>query len=314
MKMLVSNTINVLSEEDLDRDAREVFGETEEGMARDLADIKTWITDTAHMRNVRQDDSFLRLFLRGCNYNVKETKEKLDMYFSVRSMLPNWFDNWDPTEASLQKIIAAGVFMPLQGFDRLGRYSILVRMGRVMPATMSAEDCYKVLIMIFNMVIEGNIQSQTKGMALVVDMEGMGAMHTTLMNPNLLKKLVIVFQEAFPFDNDVLVDLSSVYFLNMPKILEKLFSIFTSFLNKRYKKMIKIQDKETGTMVDEMGTDILPAEYGGHNRDCEELALFWEEELIRQEAWLSAQREYRTDESVRVGKSKLQSMLSCSIM
>ena len=106
---------------------------------------------------------------------------------------------------------------------------------------MSAEECYKVLIMIFNMVIEGNIQSQTKGMALVVDMEGMGAMHSTLMNPNLLKKLVIVFQEAFPFDNDVLVDLSNVYFLNMPKILEKLFSIFISFLNKRYKGMVKIQ-------------------------------------------------------------------------
>ena len=84
MKMLVTNTINVLSEEELERDAREVFGETEEGMARDLADIKTWIRDTAHMRNVRQDDSFLRLFLRGCNYNVKETKDKLDMYFSVR--------------------------------------------------------------------------------------------------------------------------------------------------------------------------------------------------------------------------------------
>ena len=82
--MLVANTINVLSEEELERDAREVFGETEDGMARDLADIKAWIMDTAHMRNVRQDDSFLRLFLRGCNYNVKETKEKLDMYFSVR--------------------------------------------------------------------------------------------------------------------------------------------------------------------------------------------------------------------------------------
>jgi len=100
----------------------------------------------------------------------------------------------------------------------------------------------------------------------------------------------------------------------MPKILEKLFSIFTSFLNKRYKKMIKVQDKETGTMLEEMGTEVLPAEYGGANRSCEELALFWEEELIRQEDWLSAQREFRTDESVRVGKSKLQGMLSCSIM
>ena len=158
-----------------------------------------------------------------------------------RSLIPKWFDIWDPSEPSLQRIIEAGIFLPLQGYDKLGRYSILVRMGHVVPALMSAEDCYKVLIMIFNMVLEGNIQSQTKGMALVVDMEGMGAMHSTLMNPNLLKKLVIVFQEAFPFDNDVLVDLSNVYFLNMPKILEKLFSIFISFLNKRYKGMVKIQ-------------------------------------------------------------------------
>ena len=82
--MLVTNNINVVSAEELERDAREVFGETEERMTRDLSDIKTWIMDTAHMRNVRQDDSFLRLFLRGCNYNVKDTKEKLDMYFSVR--------------------------------------------------------------------------------------------------------------------------------------------------------------------------------------------------------------------------------------
>ena len=82
--MVVTNTINVVSEEELKRGGMEVSGGTGEGMARDLADIKPWITDTAHMRNVRQDDSFLRLFLRGCNYNVKETKEKLDMYFCVR--------------------------------------------------------------------------------------------------------------------------------------------------------------------------------------------------------------------------------------
>ena len=47
-------------------------------------------------------------------------------------------------------------------------------------------------------------------------------------------------------------------------------------------------------MLEEMGTEILPAEYGGDNRDCEELASFWEEELVRQEAWLSAQRGFRS--------------------
>ena len=224
-------------------------------------------------------------------------------------MLPNWFDNWDPSEPNLQRIVEAGVFLPLQGFDRLGRYSILVRMGKVIPATMSAEDCYKVLIMIFNMVIEGNIQSQTKGMAIVMDLDGMGTSHSSLLNPTLVKKLLVVFQEAFPMDNDILLELSSIYFLNMPKILEKLIMVVLSFL-KKYKSVVKFQDKES--MVEEMGTEILPAEYGGDNRDCDQLASFWEEELGRQREWLAAQRKFKTDESLRVGKSKLER--SCTVM
>ena len=224
-------------------------------------------------------------------------------------MLPNWFDNWDPSETNLQRIVEAGVFLPLQGFDRLGRYSILVRMGKVIPATMSAEDCYKVLIMIFNMVIEGNIQSQTKGMAIVMDLDGMGTSHSSLLNPTLVKKLLVVFQEAFPMDNDILLELSSIYFLNMPKILEKLIMVVLSFL-KKYKSVVKFQDKES--MVEEMGTEILPAEYGGDNRDCDQLATFWEEELGRQREWLAAQKQFKTDESLRVGKSKLER--SCTVM
>merc|ERR1712198_783978 len=102
-------------------------------------------------------------------------------------------------------------------------------------------------------------------------------------------------QEAYPMDSEILVDLSRLYFLNMPKILEKLFSIFLTFLNKRYKKMLLIEDKDSSTMVDE-------------------ITRFWEEEMERQTPWLMSQKEFRTDESVRVGKSKLSSMLSCSIM
>ena len=78
--------------------------------------------------------------------------------------------------------------------------------------------------------------------------------------------------------------------------------------------MIKIQDKDSSTMFEEMGPEILPAEYGGTNRSCPELAIFWEAELARQGAWLSRQREFRTDEAARVGRSKLATMLSCSIM
>ena len=57
-------------------------------------------------------------------------------------MIPNWFDNWDPADPSLQKIVAAGVFLPLQGYDRLGRYCILVRMGQVSSHWLRDHDAH----------------------------------------------------------------------------------------------------------------------------------------------------------------------------
>ena len=80
----MTNTINLVAEEELAADSRTVFQEDEAAVARDLAELRTWISDTPHMRSTRTDELFLRLFLRGCNYNLKDTKEKLDMYFTVR--------------------------------------------------------------------------------------------------------------------------------------------------------------------------------------------------------------------------------------
>lgn len=312
--LLIVNNINVVSKEELENDGREVFKEDEEKVARDVDELKNWILSTDHMKNCRNDQLFLRLFLRGCNYNVADSKEKLDLYFTVRSLLPCWFDDWDPSLPNLQAVLKAGVFLPLQGYDKKGRYCFLIRMGHLVPCSMSAEDCYKVFIMIFNMILEGNQQSQTKGMCMIIDMEGMTASHSTMISPPLLKKLVVVFQEAYPMDNDTLVDMSSMYFLNMTRIVEKVFSIFLSFLNKRYKKMITIQEKNSCVMQEQLGEDILPAEYGGTNRNSEELTEFWVEEMSRQSDWLARQCQYKTDESLRVGKSKLSSLLSCVVM
>ena len=84
--MLVENHINVLSDEELEHDSREVFKEDTEKVGKDIEELRDWIRTTAHMTNVRQDEMFLRLFLRGCNYSLPDTKEKLDLYFTVRSV------------------------------------------------------------------------------------------------------------------------------------------------------------------------------------------------------------------------------------
>ena len=208
----------------------------------------------------------------------------------------------------------AGVFLPLRGYDKQGRYGFLVRLAQLSASTMQAENCFKVFIMMFALMMEGNRQAYTKGLCMIVDMEGMTVSHVTMMTPTLLKKIVAVFLETYPMDNDTLTELSRLYFLNMPKILEKLFSLFVSFLNKRVRKTIRVQDNNSPVLLADLGEEILPAEYGGTNSNTGDLTKFWLEEMVRQSAWLAGEVQYRTDETARVGKDRLTGRLSCSVM
>jgi len=281
---------------------------------KDIEELQNWIAETPHMKNVRSDVEFLKFFLRGCNYSVSKSKTKLDLFFTARSLIPDWFGDWSIQDETFIKIVDAGIFLPLRGFDKDGRFSMLMRLGKVIPGEMSPENCWKLVIMMFNMVVEGNRQAQTKGMSVIIDLDNMNSSHAGFVNPNLIKKLLIVFQEAYPMENDLLIGLSCVRFLNMPKVLEKVVQLALSFLDKKYKKILKMQDKSNSTLVEDFGTDILPPEYGGTNQTCDELTTFWKDELPKHSSWFNEQSQYKTDESLRNGKSKLHYLISCSIM
>jgi len=50
------------------------------------------------------DDQSLMTFLRGCKFSLEKCKRKLDMYFTMRAMVPEFFNNRDIRNPSLQKI------------------------------------------------------------------------------------------------------------------------------------------------------------------------------------------------------------------
>ena len=180
--MLVENNINVVSRQELDDDALRVFGEDTGKIVEDIKNIQSWIEATPHMKNVRRDPEFLKFFLRGCNYSVASTKDKLDMFFTarwgnlrllsvkcclqlnnsvssiLRSLLPNWFSDMNPRDAKMEAVLRSGLFLPLRGYDARGRYTILLRLGQLEPASVAAEDAWKLILMMFNLTNEGNLQ------------------------------------------------------------------------------------------------------------------------------------------------------------
>jgi len=317
MEKLVTNTVNVLGDEELDIIAVEEYKEDPAKITEDVSSLQKWMKTQPHMSNARQDSEFLRLFLRGCDYNLDTTKTKLDLFNSVRANLPAWFDDWDPQQESVKRVIDAGVYLPLRGFDKEGRYVILVRQKMADPATMTTDDCYKAFLMLFAIALEGNRQAYTRGYVMISDQEGVTTSHAMMMTPGVMKKHTVVFQDAYPMENKILIQNSRLFMVNMPSLIEKFFNMFLSYLDEQYKTMVKILPKGNyDALKEELGEDILPVEYGGKNGAIDDIKDFWKEELNKHPEFLKKQTTYRTDESLRPGKPKTSAELfgSCSIM
>ena len=93
--MFVNFDLNVVKEENLQVELEEIYGETEVNLANDVNSLRCWIQQCPHLQNIRDDDECLKFFLRGCGHSLERTKEHIDAYFTVKTNLPEWYENWD---------------------------------------------------------------------------------------------------------------------------------------------------------------------------------------------------------------------------
>lgn len=98
--------IRTISDE-LAKKATDELNEVPERMDADIEILKVWINKTPHLK-CRTDDQFLITFLRGCKYSLERTKQKLDLFYTTRTLMPEMFLQRDPLEQKMLSIIKLG--------------------------------------------------------------------------------------------------------------------------------------------------------------------------------------------------------------
>ena len=259
-----------------------------------------------------------RVFYRGCDYKLEVFKEKYDLFYTVRSVLPAWFADWSPRLEEVRAALEAGVILPVRGYDKRGRVVIIVRQSRADPAILDVDTVYKTFLMVFTLIMEANSQAYLRGYVIISDQADVSLRHGMMMTPGLIKKHMVVFQDSYPMDNQILINSSNLFIVNMPSLLQKFLNMFTAALDEKYRNILRplsFSEAEK-TLLEEVGEEILPKEYGGTNGTVEDLVDFWREEVPKHEDFLQRQTLYKTDESLRDGEPKTAGNLfgSCSIM
>ena len=54
------------------------------------------------------DNGFIHVYLRGCKYNLEDTRQRLDTWHSVRTRYPEMFENWNYKDPKIKELISAG--------------------------------------------------------------------------------------------------------------------------------------------------------------------------------------------------------------
>lgn len=226
-------TLNIreLSPE-LAKKAQEELNEVPDRLAEDVKALREWATKQPHLR-ARTDDQNLVNFLRGSKHSLERAKEKLDLFYTIRTSLPEIFSDRDPMSARNIELIRLGTFLPLpRTLTPDGPRIVLMRVGAFDPAKFTMYDIFKAQSLINSIAMYEDDNVVVGGQLGFIDMKGASLSHFMQMTPSLMKKLALMSQEAVP------IRMKGFHHVYTPKGFETLFNMFKNFMNEKNKNRV----------------------------------------------------------------------------
>ncbi|KAK3927294.1 Alpha-tocopherol transfer protein-like [Frankliniella fusca] len=282
---------------ELEERAKQELGEDPARRQADIDAIKTWLSKQAHL-NANTEDQWILTFLRGCKFSLERTKEKIDSYYTFRTLLPEFFTNRDPLQPELQEILKLGICFPLPHPDPNGRKIFLLRVGQYDPSRIKLSDVMKLNYINMDITLKEDDRTIICGDVLIMDMRGVTLSHAAQVQPALLKKASTVYQDAYP------VRPQGMHYVYAPATFESMISLIKSFMKDKLRKRMSVHGNNIENLYKDIPQRCLPNEYGGEAGPIAELAAAWKAKVESNRDWLLADEQRRSDERKRPGRPK----------
>lgn len=219
---------------DLRKIAEKELNEVPGRIVEDLRALKDWIEKQSFLR-ARTDDQFLVAFLRSCKYSLGEAKEKIDLFYSLRSTASGLLTNRDPQDPIVANVIKHGVFLPMPNLTSPGGVRVfLLRLAQHDVKQFGLEDVMKVLYLILELMVHEDDNAVVSGYQIVVDLDNTGISHLGQMTPKLIRNSVQIIQDAIP------LKIQGFHYINMASLYEVVLKFFKSCLNEEYQNVVNI--------------------------------------------------------------------------
>ncbi|TGZ54118.1 Alpha-tocopherol transfer protein-like protein [Temnothorax longispinosus] len=264
---------------------------------KDLEIIKEWLVKQPHLPKF-EDDQRLMTFLRGCKFSLEKCKRKLDMYFTMRAVVPEFFSNRDITRPVLQEIAKLIHIPPLPGLTKKGCRVIVMRGVDKEAPTPNIPETMKMVFMIGDIRLSEE-EHGVAGDVYILDASVATPTHFAKFTPALVKKFLVCAMEAYP------VKLKEVHVVNISPLVDTILNFVKPFLKEKIRNRI-FMHSDIKTLYEYIPREILPTEYGGDAGPIQVIHDQWMKKLEDYGPWFKEQEAMKTNEALRPGKPKTQ--------
>ncbi|XP_058460640.1 alpha-tocopherol transfer protein-like [Malaya genurostris] len=283
---------------ELARKAREELHEIPERLDDDLAALRAWLAKCPHIKS-RTDDQFLVTFLRGGKHSLERAKEKLDLYYSVRTALPELMKNRDPSNKKMATLMRLGSAVPLPTTETPdGPRILLIKPGAYNPDDYTIQEVFKFNCMMGDILLKEDDNLGIAGQVGILDLANTKMAHFLQFSPTFVKKITMLSQEASP------LRLKGFHYINTPPGFETVYNMFKGFMNEKNRSRLHVHGSNMESLYKHIPRRLLPEEYGGEAGPLQELANQWAKKIESYQDYFKEDEQYGTTESKRPGKPK----------
>ncbi|KAF7272956.1 alpha-tocopherol transfer protein-like [Rhynchophorus ferrugineus] len=267
------------------------FGKSKKDIDDSVKILEEWIKTQPHLPENPGSD-VLRVFLIYNKFSIERCKERLDMYYTIRSMTPEMFKR-HPCSSEMVEQSKITYCIPLPKLAPDNR--------RIMFNTLSEKygpdsfDMEKYLCHIFNTFELLIREDLSLGYHFVFDAKSVKIGHVAKLSPMVVKKASLVMEKVFA--NRV----ASIHCFNYNSSLEKPISVIKSLLPSKVASRFHTH-KNRDDLFTSFPKSVLPKDVGGDEDSIDELNNLWIDAFKRYEGLFDKLSKIRVNESLRPSK------------
>ncbi|XP_014474891.1 PREDICTED: alpha-tocopherol transfer protein-like isoform X2 [Dinoponera quadriceps] len=201
----------------------------------------------------------LALFAYSCYFDLQATERCMDVYYRMRTTIPEFFSNRDPRLKYLQHSLKVSVLMTLPKPDQNGYRIIFHRLADTRPLQYVFNDTIKLLLM----SIDASLYTDgcSPGYVFLLDMHGVRLSHLPKLSINSIRRFFEYIQEGMP------VRLKAVYVLNAVWFMDKVLAFIKPFMKRELYDMLHLYTGDVSDVYPHVPPECLPKDFGGE-LDC----------------------------------------------